>query len=311
MRSSLYRLGWMSLLALLFGCSGDQRAVQKQEQKAGPSTVYAVNYPLAYFAGRIAGESVEVILPVPLDIDPATWVPDAEAITGLQRADLLLLNGAGYEGWLQRVTLSRSRLVDTSLPFADRLIPVENDVTHSHGPTGDHSHTGTAFTTWLDGELAIEQARAVFAALVRLRPENEDEYRGRLAELVRDLMALDREFRNVASRIGDQPLLFSHPVYQYFERRYSLNGQTLHWEPGEMPEEELWRELSGILSTHAAAWMIWEGTPHPEAVSRLESLGIGSVVFRPVANRPASSDYMSVMQDNLVALQQAFPSLVE
>jgi len=308
MKSSFHHLGLMALLALLIGCSSDERAIQQQEEHRGPPSVYAVNYPLAYFAGRIAGDSVEVVLPVPGDIDPAMWVPDADAIAELQRADLVLLNGAGYEGWLQRVTLSRSRLVDTSTAFADRLIPVENDVTHSHGPTGDHSHAGTAFTTWLDCEFAIEHARAVLSALVRLRPENGGEYRARFADLERELLELDQALGEVSSRIGDQPLLFSHPVYQYFERRYSLKGRSLHWEPGEMPEEAQWRELSGMLSTHPAAWMIWEGTPHPEAAHRLESLGIQSLVFRPAGNKPASGDYMSVMQENLRALQHAFPT---
>lgn len=308
MKSPFYHLGLMALLALVTGCSSDERAVQEQEDDRGPPSVCAVNYPLAYFAGRIAGDSVEVVLPVPGDIDPATWVPDADSITELQRADLVLLNGAGYEGWLQRATLPRSRLVDTSAAFADRLIPVVNDVTHSHGPTGDHSHAGTAFTTWLDCEFAIEHARAVLSALVRLRPENKAEYRERFAELERDLQELDSELKAVTVRIGDQPLLFSHPVYQYLERRYSLNGRSLHWEPGEMPEEAQWRELSGMLSSNPAAWMIWEGTPHPEAVGRLEGLGVKSVVFRPAGNKPASGDYMSVMQDNLRALQQAFPT---
>ena len=308
MKSPFYRLGLMALLALLVGCSGDDRAASEPENDRGPPSVYAVNYPLVYFAGRIAGDSVEVVLPVPGDIDPAMWVPDAGAIAELQRADLVLLNGAGYEGWLQRATLSRSRLVDTSAAFADRLIPVENDVTHSHGPTGDHSHEGTAFTTWLDCEFAIEHARAVLSALVRLLPENEGEYRARFADLQRDLQKLDRELKAVTVRIGDQPLLFSHPVYQYFERRYSLNGRSLNWEPGEMPEEAQWRELSGMLSSHPAAWMIWEGTPHPEAADRLEGLGAQSVVFRPAGNKPASGDYMSVMQDNLRALQHAFPT---
>lgn len=308
MKSPFYHLGLMALLTLLIGCSGDDRAATEQEDDRGAPTVYAVNYPLAYFAGRIAGDSAEIVLPVPGDIDPAMWVPDADSIAELQRADLVLLNGAGYEGWLQRVTLSRSRLVDTSTAFADRLIPVENDVTHSHGPTGDHSHAGTAFTTWLDCEFAIEHARAVLSALVRLWPEDEREYRARFADLERDLQEFDRELKAVAVRIGDQPLLFSHPVYQYFERRYALNGLSLHWEPGEMPESEQWRELSDMLSSHPAAWMIWEGTAHPEAVERLESLGVRSVVFRPAGNKPASGDYMRVMQENLRALQQAFPS---
>lgn len=308
MRSSTRQIALMALLASLLACGADERPAESVEVNRGLPTIFAVNYPLAYFAERIAGDTVEVVFPAPEDVDPAMWVPDVDTVAAFQRADLVLLNGAGYAAWIQRVTLSQSRLVDTSAAFADRLIPVKNDVTHSHGPAGDHSHAGKAFTTWLDPEFAIEHARAVFDALLRLHPENEGEYRERLATLEQDLRELDRKLKDVSARIGDRPLLFSHPVYQYFERRYSLNGRSLHWEPGEMPEEALWRELSGILSTHPANWMIWEGMPHREAVSRLEGLGIRSVVFEPAGNRPQSGDYLSVMQENLRALQQAFPT---
>ena len=80
MKSSLYRFGWMALTALLIGCSNNERPIQEDDEQRGAAVVYAVNYPLAYFAGRIAGDSVEVVFPVPADIDPATWVPDAESL---------------------------------------------------------------------------------------------------------------------------------------------------------------------------------------------------------------------------------------
>ncbi|KPK50972.1 MAG: hypothetical protein AMJ63_13415, partial [Myxococcales bacterium SG8_38_1] len=67
--------------------------------------VYAVNYPLQYFAQRIAGEFAEVVMPVPPDMDPAFWQPDAAIIGDFQRADLILLNGAGYAKWVSRVSL--------------------------------------------------------------------------------------------------------------------------------------------------------------------------------------------------------------
>ena len=84
--------------------------------------VYAVNYPLQYFAQRIAVDHVEVVLPVPPDVDPAFWQPDAAAIGDLQRADVILLNGAGYAKWVSRVSLPLRKLVDTSAGFSDRYI---------------------------------------------------------------------------------------------------------------------------------------------------------------------------------------------
>jgi len=62
--------------------------------------------------------------------------------------NLLILNGAGYEKWTKKVSLPMLRTVDTSRSFKDKLIHIETEVTHSHGPVGERSHSGTAFTTW-------------------------------------------------------------------------------------------------------------------------------------------------------------------
>ncbi len=298
----------LGCVLMVAACTQDKQAGEDFEAPRYPPRVYTVNYPLAYFAERIAGGSVKVVFPVPPGVDPAIWSPDAETIADYQQADLVLLNGAGYAGWLQRATLSQSRLVDTSGALADRLIPVDDTVTHSHGPGGDHSHQGMAFTIWLDMQFAAGQARAVFDSLVRLRPENESDYRERLHELEKDLGELDTRLKVVAERIGNQPLLFSHPVYQYLVRGYGLNGRSVHWEPDEIPGDDQWRELFELLGTHNAGWMIWEGEPLPEAASRLESMGIESLVFSPCGNRPAEGSFVSVMMENVLVLERAFPA---
>jgi hypothetical protein len=77
-------------------------------------TVYVVNYPLKYFAKRIGGEHIEVVFPAPADVDPAYWNPDVDTISAYQQADLIFLNGAGYAKWVDKVSLPRSKLVNTS-----------------------------------------------------------------------------------------------------------------------------------------------------------------------------------------------------
>lgn len=305
---SVNLLRMFACLLAVAACTPGEQPTEAIETERGLPQLYTVNYPLAYFAERIAGESVTVVFPAPPDVDPAFWSPTAETVAAYQQADLVLLNGAGYAAWIQRATLSQSRLVDTAAALSDRLIPVDDTVTHSHGPGGDHSHQGTAFTTWLDMDFAAGQARAVFDALVRLRLDDESVFRERLSNLEKELGELDERLQDVAERIGDQPLVFSHPVYQYLLRSYGLNGRSVHWEPQEMPGNDQWRELSDVLSTHTAAWMIWEDEPLPDTAKRLRSLGIKSLVYRPCGNRPAEGSFVSVMLDNLAALEQAFPA---
>ena len=288
------------------GAPGDETPeAQASAFAAAPLTVYTVNYPLAYFAERIGGERVEAVLPAPPDVDPANWSPDPDTVAAYQGADLILLNGAGYAKWVARSSLPESRLIDTSAPFREELLPLEGVATHTHGPGGEHVHAGWAFTTWLDPALAKEHARAVAAALAGASPADAALFADRLAGLEADLESLDRRLTATRQTLADRPVLFSHPVYQYLIRRYGLNARSVHWEPGEMPGEEMWHELEGILEHHPARLMIWEGEPLPDLAERLEALGIASIVFDPCANTPADGDLMSVMERNSVSLEGA------
>jgi zinc transport system substrate-binding protein len=179
-------------------------------------------------------------------------------------------------------------------------------VTHTHGPAGAHAHEGTAFTTWLDPTLAIEQARATEQALSRARPQHAESFDPNLAKLEADLRALDERLAALAQRIGDTPLLFSHPVYQYLIRRYELNARSLHWEPLEPPDDAMFAELDALLDAHPARWMIWEGVPLPATVRALRARGVDSLVFDPGANTPAEGDFLTVMEDNARTLEGAF-----
>ena len=268
--------------------------------------IYTVNYPLAYFAERIVGELATVTFPAPPNVDPAFWMPDPETITAYQGADLILLNGADYAKWTAKVSLPRSRLVDTSRGFKDQYIQQPNLTTHSHGPSGQHSHGGTAFTTWLDLDQAAQQAEAIAQALIRKRPEAKEQIERNLEALKADLLGLDARIGDIARRDPDRPLLASHPVYQYLARRYRLNLKSVMWEPDEVPSEAQWVELEEMLKEHPARWMIWEGQPAEKAVGRLRALGVESVVFGPCPNRPSTGDFLTVMTDNARGLDRAF-----
>ena len=150
-------------------------------------TVVPTNYPLMFFIERIAGDLVAIEWIVPEGVDPGNWQPTADDVAGMNSADLVVLNGAGYEPWLDTVSLSPGAIVDTSAGFKDRLIKVKSRV-HSHGPDGSHSHTGTATHTWLDPDLAIMQADAIREALSKLLPSEQDAFQANFGALRRELL---------------------------------------------------------------------------------------------------------------------------
>jgi len=268
--------------------------------------VYTVNYPLQYFAQRIAGDHAEVVFPAPSDVDPAFWQPDTATIGDFQRADVILLNGAGYAKWINRVSLPRRKLVDTSAGFHNLFIETQDGITHSHGRGGEHSHAGTAFTTWLDFKQAVEQAKAVRDALSRRMPDQADTFTANFHDLKRDLLDLDARLEELVARKPSKPLLASHPVYQYLARRYSLLLKSVLWEPDTLPTEAEWQALAETLKTHPATWMLWEDKPLPEIVQRLQQLGVQTTVYNPCGNRPETGDFLTVMSENVAGLERVF-----
>jgi zinc transport system substrate-binding protein len=272
---------------------------------AAERIVYTVNYPLAYFAERIGGGIVDVRYPVPADIDPAFWKPAPEAIAAYQTADLILLNGAGYAGWTGQASLPRRKLVDTSRSFRDAYLPGEKTPVHQHGPGGEHTHGQIAFTTWLDPEQAIAQARAIESAFARVWPEDAPGFAARTTSLVADLEALDCELETAFREFSGESLLASHPVYSYLARRYGLELRSLTWEPDLDPDDSGWQAFDGLLAEKSARWMLWEAAPAESIAGKLEARGIEPIVFEVLGNRPARGDYLSVMRANVETLRRA------
>ena len=145
-------------LVLLTACTEKQPDGVDLNAVQGRPVVIASNYPLYFFTKEIADDVIDVRFPE-IEGDPAMWAPGGQESADLQNAELLILNGAGYESWLAFTTLPAGHLLDTTANVQAMLLPIENETVHQHGPAGKHSHQGTAFTTWLDPQLATEQAR--------------------------------------------------------------------------------------------------------------------------------------------------------
>lgn len=276
-------------------------AAEQPYSAGAPATVLTVNYPLQYFAERIGGEFVQALYPGPADADPAYWKPVVDIVVDYQQANLILLNGAGYAGWTKQVSLPLAKQVDTSTAFTELLLPVTDNVAHTHGPTGEHVHDNMAFTVWLDPEMAKLQATAIHDALVPLLPEQKNILDANLIGLADTLWQLDEEFSRTFKFRNRQQIIYSHPVYQYLDRRYELNGISVHWEPDEMPSGTEFAKLKNM----SGALMIWEADPLPKTEAKLASMGITIVVFDPCPTKPASGDYLDVMQANLQRLKSA------
>jgi zinc transport system substrate-binding protein len=157
----------------------------------------------------------------------------------------------------------------------------------------------------LDPTLAQAQARTIRDALMKLMPEGRADFTRNHDALTLALVALDQRFISITAPLEDRPLLYSHPVYQYFDSRYGLSGRALHLEPDQTVTRAQWLELRDVLAEHPATIMLWEAPPLDATKAQLEELGIEVVVFEPAGKRPDGLDFMQRQQANADNLRRA------
>ncbi|MEO0415655.1 MAG: zinc ABC transporter substrate-binding protein, partial [Verrucomicrobiota bacterium] len=260
---------WLLILPalLLLSCqpSGSERPLS-----AGKPVVQVTTYPLHYFTERIAGDAIDLhFLPGETSGDPAYWKPSDDAVAAYQAADLIIMNGAGYEKWMATVSLPRSTRVDTSRQFAVRYISSDG-VVHTHGDGKAHSHGEIAYTTWLDPHQAQQQVLVITQALSEILPAADSNFKSNSQALIADLKQLDSHFQSTTAPLKDQRVLVSHDIYQYFSRRYGFETIAVNAAPSDPPSVEFLAELDKAISETSASVMLWEAAPNEAMMQALK-----------------------------------------
>ncbi len=266
--------------------------------------IVAVNHALQSMAERIAGDTADVLFLVPEGVDPSFWRPSISDISTIQSADLILLNGAGFATWIDRVSLPRARIVNTSSAIAERFITTES-ITHSHGDGGEHSHEGLASYLWLDPELAAEQATAIANAMINRDLAPEAEVQDRLDAIHAELSELDSELRDTLADAQDIVFVATHPRYQYFAQAYELEIVSLEWEAGATPDDSQMSALSALTQKQGAKILIWEAEPTSAAKEAVASMELESVTFPPLAMPNGDKTYLETMRAAAASLAAA------
>jgi zinc transport system substrate-binding protein len=307
------------LLSLAVSACGEAEKTAPAAPRTGRTVpeVWTTFYPTTYLteriAGRLGGDLVKVVCPLPKDADPAFWQPDAAALEGYQKADLVVVNGAHFEAWVETASLPTSRVVDTALGFAKRWIKLEGSATHSHGPGPAHTHAGIDGHTWVDPMNAKEQGDAIRRALVRMLPAQTAAIDANFAALAKDLDALDAAFRGLGKLPEGRSLYASHPAWNYLAARYGWPIVGLHLDPESAPSDTEVADVKARLQAKPGTHLLWEDTPLPATVERFQKeLGLASLVVPPCESespedRAAGRDWLVRMRENVETLRAAFP----
>lgn len=292
------------IILLITGACKQDHNVHIHPSKRPTPIVYVTNYPLYYFTNRIAGQTIDLHFPAYKHPDPSSYKPPTDTITAMQQADALIINGAGFEPWLIDTDLPEHLIADTSQNMTDKLLGNGTIFTHSHDNQTEHAHTETASILWLDLDMANQQALAITNTLKALLPKSATQFEANYNSLYKELMQLHQAIKSTTQN-NQKPVIFSHPIYQYFQRAYKLKGANLHWEPTDSLTPEKLTELKHLNTKTQTNIIIWETTPNPQSVTTLQQLGFRSITINPCTATPTQGDFLSIMQRNLNGLQDA------
>ena len=173
-------------------------------------------YTLHEFSQNIGQEKVDVTLLVPAGVAPHDWGPTIKDVQRMQKSDLIIINGIGFENWVDNLdeTDYQGVIVDTSNGILVRNFDQE------HVNTSGDPHI------WLNPVYAKIQVQNIANAFSNSDPDNQQYYQSNAAKYIEQLDLLDLKIRNELSDCNQDFVAF-HDAFSYFADEYNLNQHTI------------------------------------------------------------------------------------
>ena len=169
---------------------------------------------LSDITSQVGGEHVNVTALVGPDGDPHTFEPSAKESALLNKADVVVVNGLGLEGWLDRLVKASG--------FKGQLVVASNGVqTHTLKEDGVTVTDPHAWNSAANGAL---YAQNILNALVKADPADEAALNASGQRYIAQLKQMDSWAKERFSAIpqAKRKVLTSHDAFGYFARAYGV-----------------------------------------------------------------------------------------
>jgi zinc/manganese transport system substrate-binding protein len=190
---------------------------------------------LADMVQQIGGEHISVHTLVDWDEDAHVFQPSPNDVKQIVDADLLVLNGLGFEGWLARL-LSAAEYKGPSVEAANGIDLIRIDLDHDdhhdhHDHDHDQKHKANVYDphAWHSLKAALVYVDNISQALIKVDPINADDYLAKLKAYSEKLKKLDEIIFSKISDIPDEKrrLVVPHNAFAYLARDYGMYIHSL------------------------------------------------------------------------------------
>ncbi len=209
---------------------------QPRAPEAAPQIVASFSI-LADMVREIAPAALEVSALVGPDADAHVFQPTPAHGRRLAQAGLVVVNGLGFEGWIDR-------LVKVS-GYRGPVVVASRGISPRQG--GDH---GTDPHVWQDLTLARRYVANLRDAIAERWPQYQAELHARSAAYLERINALDRQVREQLAAIprAQRRVITSHDAFGYYAAAYGVEffapqGWNTHSEPSAAAVARLIRQI--------------------------------------------------------------------
>ena len=213
----------LTLLALLAACGSPPVGPAQPAPGAGAQKTIVVTYSiLGAVVKDLVGGAAQVVVAMPNGQDPHEWEPSAKDIEALMKADLIVQNGLGLEGGMEK-TLAQARDAGVRIFTASEHITIRKVGAGEGLPSGDPDQAAGADDPhlWMD-PLAMRDVAAALAP--QLKADLGIDVGARAASLAARLDALNAEIAAEVAKLpaASRKLVTGHESLGYFAQRYGF-----------------------------------------------------------------------------------------
>ena len=299
------------LPVVLAGCAAFSDEAPDATDEVQVATAF---YPLQYVAQRVAGDLATVenlTQPGTEPHDLELTVAETAAISG---ADLVVHEMDFQPGIDDAIAQNATgKVIDAAAtvglePFADvgHEHPAEG---HTDEASEEHDHGDLDPHFWQDPLRMAELADAVAAELGGIDPGHADAYDANADELRADLESLDASYARALASCERTTVVVSHDAFGYLGK-YGLRMEPIAGlSPDAEPTPADLARLQDLIRDQGISTVFSERLVSPRLSQTLaDDLGIATAVLDPVeglSDETADEDYLSLMRENLRALERA------
>ncbi|WP_099467584.1 metal ABC transporter substrate-binding protein [Konateibacter massiliensis] len=291
-----YMIAAMMITAAVLGGCGTQEA-----KEDGKLTVYTSFYTMYDFTSKIAGDKAEIINLVSDGSEPHDWEPSTTDMVALEKADMLVYNGAGMEHWVEQISGSlENDIVLVEASKGVELISEEGEEEHSD------PHV------WLDAENAKLEMENIKNALAELDPENAAYYEENYETYAAKFDELDAELTERIGALENKDIIVSHEAFSYLCKAYGLTQTSIgDLEADAEPDANRLAEIVEFAKENKVTTIFFEELVSDKVAKVIaDEVGAKTAVLNPVEGlteeqAKAGEDYFSIMEANMEALENA------